>query len=57
MKILISVGTRPNFIKITRFKDVAKTLGLDVEIVHTGQHYDQNMANVFLTSLTFDQTM
>ena len=50
MKILISVGTRPNFIKITRFKDVAKTLGLNVEIVHTGQHYDQNMANVF-----FDQ--
>jgi len=50
MKILISVGTRPNFIKITRFKDVAKTLGLSVEIVHTGQHYDQNMANVF-----FDQ--
>ena len=50
MKILISVGTRPNFIKITRFKGVAKTLGLSVEIVHTGQHYDQNMANVF-----FDQ--
>lgn len=50
MKILVSVGTRPNFIKITRFKDVAKNLGLSVEIVHTGQHYDQNMANVF-----FDQ--
>lgn len=50
MKILISVGTRPNFIKITRFKAVAETLGLNVEIVHTGQHYDQNMANVF-----FDQ--
>jgi UDP-N-acetylglucosamine 2-epimerase len=50
VKILITVGTRPNFIKITRFKDAAKILGLSVEIVHTGQHYDQNMANVF-----FDQ--
>lgn len=50
MKLLISVGTRPNFIKITRFKAVAKALGIKVEIVHTGQHYDQNMANVF-----FDQ--
>ena len=50
MKLLISVGTRPNFIKITRFKSVAAAFGIDLEIVHTGQHYDQNMANVF-----FDQ--
>ena len=50
MRILISVGTRPNFIKVTRFKSVARALGLDLEIVHTGQHYDENMAKVF-----FDQ--
>ena len=50
MKLLISVGTRPNFIKITRFKAVSRALGIKVEIVHTGQHYDQNMANIF-----FDQ--
>lgn len=50
MKILVSVGTRPNFIKITRFKAVAEKLGIELEIVHTGQHYDQNMANIF-----FDQ--
>ena len=44
------MGTRPNFIKITRFKAVSRALGIKVEIVHTGQHYDQNMANIF-----FDQ--
>ena len=28
-------------------KEVGAELGLDVSIIHTGQHYDQNMANVF----------
>jgi UDP-N-acetylglucosamine 2-epimerase (non-hydrolysing) len=51
MKILIVVGTRPNFIKVTQFKLVAKTYPhLDIKIVHTGQHYDEKMANIF-----FDQ--
>lgn len=48
MKVLIVIGTRPNFIKVTRFKEVARSFNnLDVEIVHTGQHYDNKMANVF----------
>lgn len=47
-KILIVVGTRPNFIKITQFKRKIKAFpNLDVKIVHTGQHYDSNMADVF----------
>ncbi|PCJ82681.1 MAG: UDP-N-acetylglucosamine 2-epimerase (non-hydrolyzing) [Bacteroidetes bacterium] len=51
MKLLIIIGTRPNFIKVTRFKEVAATIeGFSVEIVHTGQHYDQKMSGVF-----FDQ--
>ncbi len=50
-KILIVVGTRPNFIKVTQFKKVAAGFeNLSVEIVHTGQHYDEKMAQVF-----FDQ--
>lgn len=48
MKILIVIGTRPNFIKVTRFKKVARAFdNLDIEIVHTGQHYDNKMASVF----------
>jgi len=48
-RILIVVGTRPNFIKITRFKKVNEAMGnpFDIRIVHTGQHYDDKMAAIF----------
>jgi UDP-N-acetylglucosamine 2-epimerase (non-hydrolysing) len=46
-KILIVVGTRPNFIKVTRFKQNAAHYNFDIKIVHTGQHYDTKMADVF----------
>lgn len=50
-KILIVVGTRPNFIKVTRFKQVAQQFpNLEVKFVHTGQHFDQKMSQIF-----FDQ--
>lgn len=42
------MGTRPNFIKVTRFREVAKQYpNLSVEFVHTGQHFDQKMSEVF----------
>src|SRR5438876_24585 len=49
MKIYILVGTRPNFIKITQFKKCAKHSfpDLKISIIHTGQHYDEKMADVF----------
>lgn len=51
MELCILVGTRPNFIKVTRFKEVAQTIGnVSVNIIHTGQHFDENMSKVF-----FDQ--
>ncbi len=44
----IVVGTRPNFIKVTQFKKGAASMpGLQVKLVHTGQHYDDAMAKVF----------
>jgi len=47
-KILIVTGTRPNFVKVTQFKKaVADFENIQVEIVHTGQHYDKNMSEVF----------
>ena len=47
-KVLLVVGTRPNFIKITRFKTDGLFFPLlDIKIVHTGQHYDSKMADVF----------
>jgi UDP-N-acetylglucosamine 2-epimerase (non-hydrolysing) len=47
-KILVVVGTRPNFIKVTQLKKEAeKYPNLDLKIVHTGQHFDSKMADVF----------
>ncbi len=48
-RILILIGTRPNFIKVTQFKNIAAKLfpQLNISIVHTGQHYDEKMADVF----------
>lgn len=52
MNILIIIGTRPNFIKVTQFKSVVNKhySNVNLKIVHTGQHYDEKMANIF-----FDQ--
>lgn len=50
-QIYIVVGTRPNFIKVTQFKKAAGTYkNIQIKIIHTGQHYDAKMADVF-----FDQ--
>jgi len=47
-KILVVVGTRPNFIKVTQFRRVAQRYPqLELKLVHTGQHYDGKMADVF----------
>ena len=47
-KILIVIGTRPNFIKVTQFKKIAQQFSnLDIKLVHTGQHFDEKMADVF----------
>ena len=47
-KLLVVVGTRPNFIKVTRFREVASRYpDFELKIVHTGQHYDYKMADVF----------
>ncbi|WKZ66920.1 MAG: UDP-N-acetylglucosamine 2-epimerase (non-hydrolyzing) [Flavobacteriales bacterium] len=47
-RIIVVVGTRPNFMKVTRLKQVAqRSGGIDFELVHTGQHADGRMSTVF----------
>ncbi len=47
-KILVVVVTRPNFIKVTQFPaEIKKHPRLNCKIVHTGQHFDRNMSDVF----------
>ncbi len=52
MKILNVVGARPNFIKMAPIAAAMKrTPGLDAILVHTGQHYDEGMSEVFFRDL------
>lgn len=52
MKICTIVGARPQFIKAAAFShSVAKDPDVEEVIIHTGQHYDQNMSDVFFVEL------
>ena len=51
-KILTIVGARPQFIKASVVsRALAQTPGLAEVLVHTGQHFDANMSEVFFTQL------
>ena len=48
VKILQVVGARPNFMKVAPVLEALRTRGNVVQaLVHTGQHYDVNMSDVF----------
>ena len=49
-KVIAIIGARPQFIKHYPFERAAKGKIL-LKTVHTGQHYDQNMSNVFFDEL------
>ncbi len=47
-KLLVVVGARPNFMKVTRFPRLAQQRGaFRVQLLHTGQHTDDSMSTVF----------
>ncbi|WP_353804610.1 non-hydrolyzing UDP-N-acetylglucosamine 2-epimerase [Acinetobacter baumannii] len=52
MKILTVLGARPQFIKAAAFsRAVQKSSMMEEIIIHTGQHYDQNMSDVFFEEM------
>ena len=53
MRILYVVGTRPNFVKMAPVIAAMRTACPDGRhvIVHTGQHYDRAMSEVFFEEL------
>jgi UDP-N-acetylglucosamine 2-epimerase (non-hydrolysing) len=55
MKIIFVVGARPNFMKIAPLVDEAKKRGVDYQLVHTGQHYDDRMSDSFFRDLGLDK--
>ena len=53
MRIITIVGARPQIIKAAAFSRVVKTNFPNIEeiIIHTGQHYDDNMSKIFFNEL------
>jgi UDP-N-acetylglucosamine 2-epimerase (non-hydrolysing) len=52
MKIMYIVGARPNFIKIAGLlRESENNKEIEYVLVHTGQHYSQNMNDVFFDEL------
>ncbi|GIJ44574.1 UDP-N-acetylglucosamine 2-epimerase (non-hydrolyzing) [Virgisporangium aliadipatigenens] len=49
--VLCVAGARPNFIKIKPVLDALERRGADARLVHTGQHYDESMNDVFFRDL------
>ena len=51
MKVINVVGARPNFMKVAPLHRAFQEAGIDSLIVHTGQHYDEKMSDIFFEQL------
>jgi UDP-N-acetylglucosamine 2-epimerase (non-hydrolysing) len=51
MKLAVLVGARPNFIKITQFPKLSLEYKFDLSIIHSGQHFDFGLSEIFFDEL------
>lgn len=51
MKIFTIVGARPQFIKAAPVSRALREIGITESIVHTGQHFDAGMSDIFFEEL------
>src|SRR5580765_2668119 len=51
MKILSVVGNRPQFVKSAPLSLALREAGIDERVLHTGQHYDAELSQVFFDEL------
>lgn len=49
--IVTVLGARPQFVKAAVLSKAFKDAGIEEKIIHTGQHYDANMSDVFFSEL------
>lgn len=54
-KILTIVGARPQFVKAAALSRALKNIGIEEVLVHTGQHFDENMAEIFFRQMNIPQ--
>ena len=53
-KISLIIGARPNFMKAFPVYEELK-MDFDLTLIHTGQHFDEKMSDVFFNQLKFPQ--
>jgi UDP-N-acetylglucosamine 2-epimerase (non-hydrolysing) len=51
VRIICVAGARPNYMKVKPVMDALEERGVEVILVHTGQHYDPAMSEVFFADL------
>jgi UDP-N-acetylglucosamine 2-epimerase (non-hydrolysing) len=51
MKIMNIAGARPNFMKVAPLMKAFAAAGVEAVLVHTGQHYDERMSELFFRQL------
>lgn len=52
MNIITVIGARPQFVKAAVVSHALRDAGINEHIIHTGQHYDANLSDVFFDELS-----
>src|SRR5919198_1085290 len=55
MKVFSVVGNRPQFVKAAPTSVALREQGIDEVVLHTGQHYDPELSQVFFEELGLDE--
>jgi UDP-N-acetylglucosamine 2-epimerase (non-hydrolysing) len=51
VNIVSVVGARPQFVKLKPINDAFVNQQITHSVIHTGQHYDSNMSEIFFRGL------
>ena len=57
MSIFLIVGTRPQIIKSVPVIQESLKQGLEIQVIHTGQHYDHSLSQVFFEELSIPEPL
>jgi UDP-N-acetylglucosamine 2-epimerase (non-hydrolysing) len=55
VKLVHIVGARPNFMKAAPVVDALASVGAPQDLIHTGQHYDEKLSQVFFDELNLPE--
>ncbi|HXK14284.1 MAG TPA: UDP-N-acetylglucosamine 2-epimerase (non-hydrolyzing) [Gaiellaceae bacterium] len=55
MKVFSVIGNRPQFVKAAPTSVALRARGIDEVVLHTGQHYDRELSDVFFEELELEE--